>query len=81
MNPQVTTCQYSLLVMLFVLVAVTLIKTLILLQCYAMLSTIQTDFRLGREAIAVRQREIMTRLTSIEYCVDVIPSGVNKVKE
>lgn len=69
---QLPTGQYALLVMLFVLVAMTLIKILILLQCYVMLANIQNDVRLERKAIAVRQKEIMTRLTSIEICVDAI---------
>lgn len=70
-NPQIQTCQHALLVMLFVLVLMTLVKTLILLQCYVMLSTIQSDVRLERKAIAARQHEIMSRLASIEICVDV----------
>lgn len=68
---QLPTGQYALLVMLFVLTAMTFVKTLILLQCYVMLSTIQSDVRLERKAIASRQREIMSRLASIEICVDV----------
>lgn len=68
---QLPTGQYALLVMLFVLTAMTFVKTLILLQCYLMLSTIQNDVRLERKAIASRQREIMSRLASIEICVDV----------
>ena len=68
---QLPTGQYALLVMLFVLTAMTFVKTLILLQCYVMLSTIQSDVRLERRAIASRQREIMSRLASIEICVDV----------
>lgn len=68
---QLPTGQYALLVMLFVLTAMTFVKTLILLQCYVMLSTIQSDVRLERKAIATRQREIMSRLASIEICVDV----------
>lgn len=68
---QLPTGQYALLVMLFVLTAMTFVKTLILLQCYVMLSTIQSDVRLERKAVAARQREIMTRLASIECCVDI----------
>lgn len=68
---QLPTGEYALLTMLFVLTAMTFVKTLILLQCYVMLSTIQSDVRLERKAVASRQREIMTRLASIEVCVDV----------
>lgn len=83
MKPQqLPTGQYALLVMLFVLTAMTFVKTLILLQCYLMLSTIQNDVRLERKAIAARQREIMSRLASIEICVDVKPpSAVQSVIE
>jgi hypothetical protein len=64
--------------MMFVLVLMTLIKTLILLQCYVMLSTIQSDVRLERKAVAARQRDIMTRLASIEICVDVTQQSASK---
>ena len=77
-NQQISTCQHALLVMMFVLVLMTLVKTLILLQCYVMLSTIQSDVRLERKAIAARQHEIMTRLASIEICVDVTQSSIDK---
>jgi hypothetical protein len=80
MNRQLPTSQHALLVMMFVLVLMTLIKTLILLQCYVMLSTIQSDVRLERKAVAARQRDIMTRLASIEICVDVTKQGVLKVE-
>lgn len=70
MNQNISTCNYLVLMMLFALVVVTFVKGLILLQCYAMMLTIQTDYRLEREAVANRQREIMTRLSSIEICVD-----------
>ena len=80
-NANLPTSQYATLIMMFILCALTLVKMLILLQCYVMLSTIQTDFRLEREAISLRQREIMTRLASIEICVDVVPQGVNKAVE
>jgi len=75
---QLPTGQYALLVMLFVLTAMTFVKTLILLQCYVMLSTIQSDVRLERKAIASRQREIMSRLASIEICVDVKQQHVDQ---
>lgn len=64
---QLPTGQYALLVMLFVLTAMTFVKTLILLQCYVMLSTIQSDVRLERKAIATRQREIMSRLDPLKF--------------
>lgn len=80
MNQQLPTSQHALLVMMFVLVLMTLIKTLILLQCYVMLSTIQSDVRLERKAVAARQRDIMTRLASIEICVDVTKQGALKVE-
>lgn len=78
MNQQLPTSQHALLVMMFVLVLMTLIKTLILLQCYVMLSTIQSDVRLERKAVAARQRDIMTRLASIEICVDVTQQSASK---
>ena len=78
MNQQIPTSQHALLVMMFVLVLMTLIKTLILLQCYVMLSTIQSDVRLERKAVAARQRDIMTRLASIEICVDVTQQSASK---
>lgn len=70
MNHQLPTSQHVLLVIMFVLFLATLINTLILLQCYVMLTTIQSDVRIERESVATRQKEIMTRLTSIEICVD-----------
>lgn len=66
------------LVMLFLLLIATLVKGLVLLQCYVTLATIQTDFRIEREAIAVRQRDIMSRLASIEICVDVTQQSATK---
>lgn len=70
MNTQLPTGQHALLVMMFVLVLSTLVKTLILLQCYVMLSTIQGDVRLERKAVAARQKDIVSRLASIEMCVE-----------
>ena len=63
-------CSYLTLVMLFLLMVCTFGSGLVILRCYAIIGTIQTDYRLDREAIASRQREIMTRLNSIEICVD-----------
>ena len=81
MNTHLSTGQHGVLVMMFVLVLMTLVKTLILLQCYVMLSTIQSDVRLERKAISARQREIMSRLASIEICVDVKQQATSTVVE
>jgi hypothetical protein len=71
MNQQpVSLCSYLTLVMLFLLMVCTFGNSLLLLQCFATIGSIQVDYKLDREAIATRQREIVTRLNSIEICVD-----------
>lgn len=74
----IATSGHLTLVMIFLLFVATIIKGLVLLQCYVTLATIQTDFRIEREAIAVRQRDIMSRLASIEICVDVTQQSAAK---
>ena len=79
MNDQhVFASGHLILVMLFLLLIATLVKGLVLLQCYVTLATIQTDFRIERDSIASRQNEIMTRLSSIEICIDVQSKGTHK---
>jgi len=74
MNQQpVSLCSYLTLVMLFLLIVCTFGSGLVILRCYTIIGTIETDYKLDREAIASRQREIMTRLNSIEICVDAKP--------
>jgi hypothetical protein len=69
----VSTCSYLTLVMLFLLTIATFANSLVVLRCYALVGMIQIDYRLDRESISSRQREIMSRLNSIEICVDAKP--------
>lgn len=73
----IATSGHLTLVMIFLLFVATIIKGLVLLQCVVMIRSIDTDFRIERESIASRQNAIMTRLSSIEMCIDM---KTNEVK-
>jgi hypothetical protein len=63
-------CKYTTLVFMFLLVVGVCFNTLVVLRCFSEIYIIQTNYKLDRESVASRQREIMTRLNSIEICVD-----------
>ena len=81
MNQQpVSTSNYLQLVILFLIIVATLGNSVVLMRCFSVLETIRVDYKLDREAIASRQREIVTILNSIELCVDAKPAPETQIK-